>query len=221
MNSLPATREKLISQIPALQLLINLGWEYLTPEEALDARGGKTASVLLDRVLEEQLRTMNRIDFRGHTEPFSEGNIATAIRRLKDERFDGLIRTNEKLYDRLTLGTTLPQTIAGDTKSFPLHYIDWKNPANNRFHVTAEFTVARTGNQGECRPDIVLFVNGIPMAVIENKSPNSKGESGQSPVQLAIEQFVRNQGIHFIIQSLFGLFESSNIANNSSRTSLS
>ena len=56
MANLPATREKLISQIPALQLLINLGWDYLTPEEAFDARGGKTASVLLDRVLEEQLR---------------------------------------------------------------------------------------------------------------------------------------------------------------------
>ncbi len=198
MSSLPDTREELISQIPALQLLINLGWEYLTPAEALDARGGKTASVFLDRVLEDQLRAINRIEFRGHTEPFSEGNIATAIRRLKDERFDGLIRTNEKLYDRLTLGTTLPQTIAGDTKSFPLHYIDWKNPANNRFHVTAEFEVARTGSQETRRPDIVLFVNGIPVAVIENKSPNAKVEGGGSPVEQAISQMLRNQGVHEI-----------------------
>lgn len=199
MSTLPPTREKLISQIPALQLLINLGWEYLTPEEALAARGGKTTSVLLDRVLEDQLRALNRIEFRGQTEPFSEGNIATAIRRLKDERFDGLIRTNEKLYDRLTLGTTLPQTIAGDTKSFPFHYIRWgQDWAQNKFHVTAEYRVSRTASQEECRPDIVLFVNGIPLAVIENKSPNAKGESGQPPVQLAIEQFVRNQGVHFI-----------------------
>jgi type I restriction enzyme R subunit len=206
MASLPATREKLISQIPALQLLINLGWEYLTPEEALAARGGKTASVLLDRVLEDQLRAMNRIDFRGHTEPFSEGNISTAIRRLKEERFDGLIRTNEKLYDRLTLGTTLPQTIAGDTKSFPLHYIDWKNPANNKFHVTAEFEVARTASQETRRPDIVLFINGIPIAVIENKSPNTKVEGGGSPVDQAISQFVRNQGVHEIPR-LFGFVQ--------------
>ena len=206
MSNLPATREKLISQIPALQLLINLGWEYLTPEEALAARGGKTASVLLDRVLEDQLRAMNRIEFRGHSEPFSEGNIATAIRRLKDERFDGLIRTNEKLYDRLTLGTTLSQTIAGDTKSFPLHYIDWKNPANNRFHVTAEFEVARTGSQETRRPDIVLFINGIPVAVIENKSPNAKVEGGSSPVEQAISQMLRNQGVHEIPR-LFGFVQ--------------
>lgn len=206
MNSLPATREKLISQIPALRLLINLGWEYLTPAEALDARGGKTASVFLDRVLEEQLRTINQIDFRGHTEPFSEGNIATAIRRLRDERFDGLIRTNEKLFDRLALGTTLPQTIAGDTKSFPLHYIDWRDWSRNKFHVAAEFEVARTASQDTRRPDIVLFVNGIPLAVIENKSPNAKVEGGGSPVEQAVSQMVRNQGVHEIPR-LFGFVQ--------------
>jgi type I restriction enzyme R subunit len=206
MSSLPATREKLISQIPALQLLINLGWEYLTPTEALDARGGKTASVFLDRVLEDQLRAINRIVFRGHTEPFSEGNITTAIKRLKDERFDGLIRTNENLYDRLALGTTLPQTIAGDTKSFPLHYIDWKNPANNCFHVTAEFEVARTASQETRRPDIVLFVNGIPLVVIENKSPNAKVEGGGAPLEQAISQMIRNQGVHEI-PKLFGFVQ--------------
>ncbi|MDA1014851.1 MAG: HsdR family type I site-specific deoxyribonuclease [Planctomycetota bacterium] len=203
MNGTPSTLENRSSQIPSLQLLMNLGWEYVTPDEALDMRGGKTASVMLDRVLEDQLRTMNHIDFRGHIEPFSEGNIATAIQRLKDERFDGLIRTNEKLYDRLTLGTTLPQTIAGDTKSFPLHYIDWRDWQNNRFHVTAEFTVSRTASQETRRPDIVLFINGIPLAVIENKAPGVKGEGGQTPVQLAIEQMIRNQGVNEIPR-LFG-----------------
>ncbi|MBL8811299.1 MAG: type I restriction endonuclease subunit R [Planctomycetaceae bacterium] len=203
MNSLPSTLETLISQIPALQLLINMGWEYLTPDEALAARGGKNSSVFLDRILEEQLRALNEINFRGHTQAFSEGNISTAIRRLRDERFDGLIRTNEKLYDRLTLGTTLPQTIAGDTKSFPLNYIDWREWSRNLFHVTAEFSVARTSSQETRRPDIVLFVNGIPFAVIENKSPNAKVEGGGSPLDQAISQMIRNQGIHEIPR-LFG-----------------
>ncbi|MGN6545276.1 MAG: type I restriction endonuclease subunit R [Aureliella sp.] len=198
MSPLPDPRERWSSQIPALQLLINLGWEYIGPEQALEARGGKNASVLLDRVLEEQLRAINRIEFRGHMEPFSEGNIATAIKRLKEERFDGLVRTNEKLYDRLTLGTTLPQTIAGDTKSFPLHYIDWRDWTRNKFHVTAEFEVARTASQETRRPDIVLFINGIPIAVIENKSPNAKVEGGGSPIDQAVSQMLRNQGIHEI-----------------------
>lgn len=198
MSATPDTREKYISQIPALQLLMNLGWEYVAPEEAIELRGGRMASPLLDRVVEEQLRRLNQIEHRGHVEPFSEGNIATAIRQLKEERLDHLLRTNENIYDRLTLGTTLPQTIEGDTKSFPLFYIDWKNPERNRYQVTAEFAVARTGSQDNRRPDIVLFVNGIPLAVVEAKSPNAKVDGGTAPVEQAISQMLRNQGIHEI-----------------------
>lgn len=142
---------------------------YVSTDES-----GTVGCASLDRVLEEQLRATNKINFRGQTEPFSEGNIATAIRRQREERFDGIIRTNEKLYERMTLGTTLPQTIAGDTKSFPLNYIDWCDWKRNQFLVTAEFEVPRTASQETRRPDIVLFINGIPVAVIENKSPNAK-----------------------------------------------
>lgn len=50
-------KEDHISQIPALQLLQKLGYEYLTPEEAMEMRGGKTSNVLLEEVLRNQLRT--------------------------------------------------------------------------------------------------------------------------------------------------------------------
>ncbi len=200
MNDIPNTKEKYISQIPALQMLINQGWEYLTPEEALKQRGGKLGNVLLEGIFVEQLRASNRIKEKY---PFSEGNILTAVQRLKEERFDGLVRTNEKLYDRLTLGTTLPQSIDGDTKSHPLNYIDWEHPENNVYHVTAEFIVARTASQKTRRPDIVLFVNGVPLVVIENKSPNAKSPSGEAPVEQAISQMIRNQGVKNIPR-LFG-----------------
>lgn len=202
----PDTREKYISQIPALQVLINSGWEYVTPEEALRERGGKVGNVVLEGVLAEQLRAINRINYRGTEYPFSEGNILTAIQRLKDERFDGLVRTNEKLFDRLTLGTTLPQSIDGDTKSFPLAYIDWEHLERNRYQVTAEFSVARTASVETQRPDIVLLVNGIPLAVIENKSPNAKTTGGEAPVDQAISQMIRNQGVKGIPR-LFGFVQ--------------
>ena len=48
-----------------------------------------------------------------------------------------------------------------DTKSFTLNYIDWRNPANNGFHVVEEFEVERTASKETCRPDVVLFVNGM------------------------------------------------------------
>lgn len=118
-SDVPSYREDHASQLPAIQLLINLGYTYVPPEEAVRLRGGKTGGVLLDGILESQLRKLNRIRFKGQEYAFSEGNIQSAILSLKDVLYDGLVRTNEKVYDLLTLGRSLPQTIHGDTKSFP------------------------------------------------------------------------------------------------------
>ena len=110
------------------------------------------------------------------------------MQMLKEVIYDGLVRTNEKVYDLLCLGRSMQQSIEGDTKSFPLHYIDWTNWQNNVFHVTEEFSVERTGSHETRRPDIVLFVNGIPLAVIECKRPDLK-----DAIEEAISQHLRNQ----------------------------
>jgi type I restriction enzyme R subunit len=187
-DTTPSLTEDRISQVPALQVLQNLGYTYLTPQEALELRGGRMSNVILDGILTEQLRRINRIESRGETHAFSEGNIQTAIQALKSEPFDGLIRTNEKLYDLLTLPKSLQQSIYGDTKSSDFWYIDWAHPENNAFHVTEEFAVERTGSHETRRPDLVLFVNGIPLAVIECKSPGLK-----DPIEQAVSQHIRNQ----------------------------
>lgn len=189
----PDMREDAISQIPALQLLCNLGYTYLNPEEALEARGGRRSGVLLDSILERQLRKINKIRFKGEEYEFSEGNIQSGIQGLKEIPFDGLVRTNEKIYDLLCLGKSLQQSIYGDIKSFPFQYIDWKNIKNNAFHVTMEYVVERTGSHETRRPDIVLFVNGIPLVVIECKSPAHK-----EPVEEAVSQQIRNQRLEEI-----------------------
>jgi len=183
--------EKYLSQIPALQLLINLGFEYLTPDQALAERQNKHGNVLLENILREQLKQINRIQYKGQEYLFSEENIQSAIQKLKSVKFDGLQKTNEAIYDLLTLGTALEQTIEGDSKSFNLKYINWRNWDRNVFHVTAEFSVERTRSSETNRPDIVMFVNGIPLAVIECKS--SKIE-----IEQAISQSIRNQSEEFI-----------------------
>ena len=187
----PLMKEDHISQIPALLLLQNLGYAYLTPEEALVLRGGKTRNVILDGILTEQLRKMNVVRYRGQEYPFTEGNIFSAIQSLKDIVYDGLVRTNEKVYDLLCLGRSLQQSIEGDIKSFTLKYIDWEHPENNVYHVTEEFSVERAGRKEEYRPDIVLFVNGIPLTVIECKRPDLG--PGKDPIEQAISQHIRNQ----------------------------
>lgn len=183
--------EKYLSQIPALQLLINLGYEYLPPEQVMKQRQGKTGNVLLEGILRDQLKRLNRINYKSREFLFSEENIQTAVQKLKNVKYDGLLKTNEAIYDLITLGTALEQTVDGDSKSFNLNYIDWRNWERNAFHVTAEFNVARSRSNEAARPDVVLFVNGIPLAVIECKSPNVG-------VEQAISQSIRNQNDDYI-----------------------
>ena len=74
--ALPSFKEKLISQLPAVKLLQNLGYEYLAPEKAVEARGGRRGTVLLDKILTEQLRRQNAILFRGRRYPLQRGAIS-------------------------------------------------------------------------------------------------------------------------------------------------
>lgn len=186
----PSFKEDHISQIPALQMLQNLGYTYLTPEEALSLRWGKTTGVILEDILRKQLREINSIrTSSSKTSVFSDSNIESGIYALQNLPFqDGYISASEYVYNLLTLGKSLEQSIDGDKRSFNLRYIDWENPANNVFHVTEEFSVMRTGSKEQYRPDIVLFVNGIPISVIECKRPDMK-----DPLDQAISQHLRNQ----------------------------
>ena len=190
MPPIPLWKEDHISQIPALQLLQNLGWEYITPTETLRLRQDRTSAVILEGILSEQLRKQ-RFTYRGQEYPFTEGNIHSAVQALKSVLYDGLVRTNEKIYDLLCLGKSLQQSVTGDIKSFTLHYIDWEHPERNVYHVTEEFSVERIGVSDTYRPDIVLFVNGIPLAVIECKRPELG--PGKDPIKQAISQHLRNQ----------------------------
>ncbi len=84
------------------------------------------------------------------------------------------------------MGKSFNETIQGDQKAYSFRYIDWENLDNNVYHVTEEFRV--TGPNENRRPDIVLFVNGIPFTIIENKRRDKK-----DPLDEAISQSVRNQ----------------------------
>ncbi|MFW5983059.1 MAG: type I restriction endonuclease subunit R [bacterium] len=186
--------ENHISLVPALELLVKLGYTYLSPEEVEKERMGKLSNVLLENILENQLRKLNKIHHRGEEYSFSNSNIQNAIKALKNLPLkDGLIRTSEKVFDLITLGKSFEENIKGNSKSFTLQYIDWKNPQNNTFHVAVEYEVQRSGTTQTYRPDIVLFVNGIPFSVIEAKRPDLVSSDNKSPLEQAISQHLRNQ----------------------------
>ncbi|ALJ05194.1 restriction endonuclease subunit R [Pseudalgibacter alginicilyticus] len=191
MSKTPSFLEDHISQIPAIQLLINMGYQYVSPEQALEWRNDKKSHVLFENILKEQLKKINSIQRKGKSYEFSEANINSAILSLKDLPInEGFLNANAAFYDLITLGKALEQSIDGDKKSHTLQYIDWETPENNVFHVTEEYAVLRTGRTDTYRPDIVLFINGIPIVVIECKSPSLSGT--KSPTELAIEQHIRN-----------------------------
>lgn len=189
--STPSFLEDDISQIPAIHLLVNMGYTYVSPEQALEWRGGKKSHVLFDNVLKTKLKEINSIKRKGKIHEFSDANINTAILSLKDLPIhEGFLNANAAFYDLITLGKAMEQSIDGDKKSHTLQYIDWEHPENNMYHVTEEYSVLRTGRTDTYRPDVVLFINGIPTVIIECKSPSLRGT--KSPTELAIEQHVRN-----------------------------
>ncbi|ALG90016.1 MULTISPECIES: type I restriction endonuclease subunit R [Actibacterium] len=174
--------EKHQSQVPALQLLVALGFTPLSQEEALRLRGGRLRNVVLDDILAEQLMRINRFTHRGREYGFDLEDAHEAMRRLKPtpDRLKGLRGTNQDIYDTLVLGTTITKSIDGDSKSYSFRYIDWDQPENNVFHVTAEFSVERTASSQTKRCDIVAFVNGVPILVIENKRPTESLKKADS-----------------------------------------
>lgn len=185
--------EKNASQQPAIDLLRAMGYAYISPEDCAMQRGSGY-HVLLRDILRGQLRRLNRYVYAGAENEFSAANIERAMEDLDEPLTDGLVRTSEKIYDALLLGKSYPETV-GDGKmlSFNLKYIDWDHPENNLYHVTEEYAVESQDKQHNARPDIVLFINGIPFAVIECKAP-------QISVDQAVEQTVRNQQADYIPQ---------------------
>ena len=185
--------ERNASQIPAIELLQSMGYTYISPEDCEKQRGSRY-HVLLRDILRGQLRRLNRYTYAGAENEFSAANIERAMDELDEPLIDGLVRTSEKIYDALLLGKSYPETVGGGKSlSFNLKYIDWDNWDNNLFHVTEEFAVDSQDKRHDARPDIVLFINGIPFAVIECKAPHVS-------VDQAVEQNIRNQQSEYIPQ---------------------
>lgn len=181
------------SQKPAIALLQSMGYTYISPEDCEKQRGSRY-HVLLKDILRGQLRRLNRYSYAGAENEFSAANIERAMEELDEPLTDGLVRTSEKIYDALLLGKSYPETVGGGKSlSFNLKYIDWEHPENNLFHVTEEFAVESQDKLHNARPDIVLFINGIPFTVIECKAPHIS-------VEQAVEQMIRNQQADYIPQ---------------------
>ena len=179
------TGEQAVSQLPAVLLLARLGWQILGKEEVHKLRNGNETDVLLESILREQLRNRS-LSWGDYNEPINDVNITHIIRRLREATLAD--EPVKQVWDTLVLGVTVVQNIDGVNRSINISPIDWQNPEANVFSMVPEFTVSRDNIAGDAsrRPDIVLFVNGIPFVVIECKDSSI-------PVDEAISQMLRNQ----------------------------
>lgn len=178
------------SQLPFIELLLGMGYEYITAEEALRQRGGDTTNFILGDVAEQKLMEINDYEIDDVKYKFSGKDIRDVIDEIEHIQYEGLIDTAQNIYNMIMPtygGKTIKVSHDGKPMSKNFKFIDFNNIKNNSFHVSAEFTA--TGKQN-IRPDIVCFVNGIPFAVIENKKKSVA-------VVEAINQMNRNQGVEF------------------------
>jgi len=139
-----------LAEKPALDALVAMGWQALSPADALAMRQEENR-VILKPVLVEALRDLNGIGLND-----AEAIYADLATRSDNEQWQKDLRGN---YSRRLEGAKQDQAIT---------LIDFKQPGRNRYHVVRQFRIAA---QRPRIADIVLFVNGIPLVVIEAKSP--------------------------------------------------
>lgn len=193
-EKIPVANEMSTSQRPAIEVLQKLGYKYISEEENKKLRNYILTDVIFKDTLAKKLNEINSYEYKGEKYKFSASTIGQAIKDLNEDLVTGLISTNEKIYDLLTLGKSYQENMVDGTKrSFDIKYIDFEHPENNDFYVTEEFSVLRMNGKDYARPDIVLFVNGIPLAVIECKDASV-------PIIQAISQNIRNQKPDYIPQ---------------------
>lgn len=196
-------QEEFSAKIPALTLLTTLGYQFIPPSQCNAMRSNKlltnqantnkaTNQVVLLPIMRAFLAKQTFM-FEGKPYPLSDSATDKIMHELNPAMNLGLQLANEKLYNAMLYGVTVTEFIDGKRTSQTVGLIDWENIDNNSFHFTEEFVVQNSEGTGNVIPDIVCFVNGLPLVVIEAKRPDSNRE-GQSTNAQAISQHIRNQG---------------------------
>lgn len=150
-------------ELPAIAQLNQLGWKYIHGAELTPETGAR--SYLRDVVLVNQLNlAIKRIN------PWiSDENLRKVSRDFTHPVYAGLMEYNHALYNSLVYYQSVEQDLGKGRKGQTVKIIDFDNPENNEFICTNQFKVE--GVNQNIIPDIVCFVNGLPLAVIECKSP--------------------------------------------------
>lgn len=151
-NERPAVQDQIIKYAK------EIGWQYLDPEEALRLRGGETG-LILKELFEKQMVKLNS--------DFIDGNIIQELVKHIETAMPN-IRGNLVVWEHLRglKSVFVPE----ERRERNVQFIDFSNIQRNAFHITEEFSY--TNGKYRNRPDIVFFINGIPILIVETKAAN-------------------------------------------------
>jgi type I restriction enzyme R subunit len=166
------TPEYIYAEKPTIDQLTSMGWQYIEGswDDPQVTNRENFKQVLISDRLKAAVKRINKDD---HGNPWLNDTQAnTAVSQLERLSASKLMEANQEATELLLKGTTVS---VQDDRDITIQFIDFEHPENNDFVAINQFRVDppwATGNQGFSVPDIVLFVNGIPLVVIECKSPN-------------------------------------------------
>lgn len=170
---------------PLLNQLAGLGWEILdltdlgAKQTPKDTGRNNFAEVVMENVLREQLKIINSW--------LDTDQIGEVVKQLTQSfPTNNLLENNRYLFNLLLENTSVSENRKTGEKSPTVCFIDFERPSNNSFIAVCQFKVHILGTEHHIIPDIVLFLNGLPVAVIECKSPKVK-----EPIPEAIDQMLR------------------------------
>lgn len=148
----------------AIELFDKLGYEYIyAPDIAHDGENPARDSYAQVLLLNRLQNAVKRINLSIPVDAQAE-----AIKEIQRIAYPELLTNNETFHRLLTEGIPVSKRVDGDDRGDRVWLIDFKNPHNNEFVVANQFTIIENGNNK--RPDVILFVNGIPLVVIELKN---------------------------------------------------
>jgi type I restriction enzyme, R subunit len=178
VRSHSAWSEASLSEDPAVALLAHLGHEYVAPEQ-LDAERDTYKDAVLATRLRRAIERMNP-----HLTP---ENVGRAVRAITHATGTSLAEVNQALHLHITHGLTVQQDVGRGVQGQVVRVIDFDRPAANEFIVTRQFKVK--GSKKHIIADTVVFVNGLPLAVLELKNPTL----GDIWLHQAVDQLLRYQ----------------------------
>lgn len=188
-------------EAPAIKQLVNLGWTYiqgkaLSPEHPC-SDGVAERAYLRDVVLVKRLETaIKRIN------PWiSDENLRKVSREITHPNFAALMEYNHAFYHTLVNYLSVEQDLGRGRKGQTVKLVDFEHPENNEFICTNQFKVE--GVNQNIIPDIVCFVNGLPLAVIECKSPYIASPMSEGINQLRRYANLRHVDDHEGAEKLF------------------